>query len=150
MKNSMNGEVEIWKDIPEWEKHYQASTFGRIKSLKANKERILKLCKDFYGYLNVTLSKDGKVITRKVHKLIAMTFHNHVPCGYELVVDHDDNNKENNYASNLKIITHRKNCSKDRKGGSSNYIGVTYHQKNKNWIPRIIINYKRNKFRFFH
>lgn len=38
-------ENEIWKDIPNYEGIYQASNFGRIKSLKrygVSKNRILK------------------------------------------------------------------------------------------------------------
>ena len=55
---------EIWKPIPGYE-GYEASTLGRIRSLKYGKIRILKPFKTKKGYLRVNLWKDGK---RKSHK----------------------------------------------------------------------------------
>jgi hypothetical protein len=76
--------TEQWKDIIGYENIYQASTFGRIKSMKRRrvgrtnistlvKERIRKqsLCE---GYLKLTLHKSGKITKKYVHILIAETF----------------------------------------------------------------------------
>ena len=48
--------------------------------------------------------------------------------GSNFVVDHIDNNPQNNKLENLQIITHRENCSKDkwRKGKTSVFTGVGY------------------------
>ena len=96
---------EIWKDVPGYESLYQVSSLGRVKSLQRYvnnnggkqllKERLLKfgLSK---GYYNVVLYKNKKNKNIKVHKLVAMAFLNHKPNGYELVIDHINNNKLDN------------------------------------------------------
>lgn len=38
---------EIWKDIPEWEGFYQASTFGRVRSV----DRVL-MKQNSHGFLS--------------------------------------------------------------------------------------------------
>ena len=110
---------EIWKDIPNYEGYYQVSNLGRVKSLKryvkfmhCNKlinERILKGGIGSRGYLVVILSKDKKPKTFEVHKLVAIAFLGHKPCGYKRVVNHIDNNPVNNKASNLEIVSQREN-----------------------------------------
>lgn len=142
---------ELWKDIVNYETLYKVSSFGRIKSLSREvlskggsfrtlKEKILKQTPDSKGYLTVSLSNKGKVKLKRVHKLVAIAFHNHVPNGYEIVVDHKDGNILNNYESNLQEISNRENSSKDRKGYSSKYVGVSF-SKNK-WIAKIYIKGK--------
>ena len=91
---------EYWKDKKDYEGHYQVSNFGRVKSIKFGKERILKLRTDKKtGYLHVVLCKDGKTKAFTVHRLVAEAFlpnpHNY-PC-----VNHKDENKQNNNVSNL-------------------------------------------------
>lgn len=92
---------EIWKDIPDYECLYQASNFGRIRSLNridnCNKPRIGKILKFFKsknGYFQVWLSKNGKAHIFLVHKLIAKTFLEN-PHNY-LYINHIDGNKSNN------------------------------------------------------
>lgn len=145
----MQKQEEIWKDIPNYEGLYQASNLGRIKSLarfvnsKANskrfkKEKILKGTIRQEGYLTVGLRKR----TIDVHKLIAICFLNHTPCGYELVVDHINLNKLDNRAENLRIITQRKNSNLKHIKSTSKYTGVSWNNKNKNWISYISIKKK--------
>lgn len=52
---------EEWKIIENYEE-YQISTLGRVKSLKHNKERLLRLSKNSKrgGYMYVRLCKNGK------------------------------------------------------------------------------------------
>lgn len=90
---------EIWKDILGYEGLYQVSNFGRVKSLKFGKERILKLTKDKDGYLIVNLYKNNKSKTFKVHRLVAEAF---IPNPDNLPqVNHKDEDKSNNILSNL-------------------------------------------------
>ena len=118
---------EIFKDIPNYEGLYQVSNLGRVKSLKRNvicggsfsgfktvNERILKPSKTTHGYFKVGISINGKLKNIDVHRLMANTFLNNKE-NKNLVVDHIDNDKTNNNISNLQLITHRENCSKDRK-----------------------------------
>ena len=127
---------EEWKKIKEFE-HYQVSSFGRVKSLKFDKEKILKQNKSGSGYLNISLYKDSKPKTITVHKLVAIGFLNHITSGCNIIVDHIDNNKSNNRLDNLQIITQRLNVSKDKK---TKFTGV-YKSKNK-WRSRIKVNGK--------
>lgn len=90
---------EIWKDIKGYEGIYQVSDLGRVRSLKFGKERILVGRKDSDGYLRVGLCKDGKEKTCRVHRLVAEAF---IPNPDGLPqVNHKDERKSNNVASNL-------------------------------------------------
>jgi len=145
-------EKEIWKDVPNYEGIYQVSNLGRVKSLsrivisynggRLIKERILKQSDGWCNYLTVLLCNDGKRKTITVHKLVAIVFLGHIPNGYEKVVDHINNVRTDNRLENLQIITARENCTKDRKKGSSIYIGVCWSKDRKKWISQIRIKNK--------
>lgn len=137
--------MEIFKDIKGYEGCYQVSDFGNVRSLKWGKIKRLKSHIDKRGYYFATLCYKGKVKTFYIHQLIAITFLNHIPNGHKIVVDHIDNNKSNNHISNIQLVTHRYNSSKDVKNTSSNYTGVSWHKIMKKWISYIVIN-KKLKF----
>ena len=99
--------METWKNIKGYEGLYQVSSEGRIKSLKRNKERILKPIADCWGYQVVNLHTGGKQKRLKVHRLVCEAFHENPdgkPC-----VNHIDENKTNNCASNLEWCTYAEN-----------------------------------------
>lgn len=140
---------EMFDDMPDYEGIYQVSTFGRVKSLerkvrhylgglKIVKTKIMKPS-NCLGYLIMNLSKFSKITSHKVHQLVAITFLGHKRCGFKIVVDHKDNIKTNNYEWNLQLITTRENTSKDRKGGTSKYIGVSWCNTKKIWRAQIVI-----------
>ena len=109
---------EIWRDIEGYEGLYQVSDQGRVKSLertfidKIGRERYVKECIlkpviDQYGYLLVSLYAGGKQKVHKVHRLVCQAFHDNQenkPC-----VNHIDENKTNNAASNLEWCTYEEN-----------------------------------------
>lgn len=135
--------MEIFKDIPGYEGSYQVSNLGRVKSLKLNREKILKPNINGGGYLYVILCNKGKFKTIRVHQLVAMAFLNHTPDGtHKIVVDHRNNDKQDNRLSNLQLISARKNSSKDKKGGTSKYTGVCWHKRDNKWLSSIEINGK--------
>lgn len=123
-------EQEIWKDIPGYEGHYQASNFGRIKSLQRkvrftgrwNKE-LLRLIPEKIlkhenkingaGYYGVVLGR-GK--SEMVHRLVCLAF-NGLPTKTKFQVNHKDCNKLNNHAKNLEWISHKKNMRHAVKNG---------------------------------
>lgn len=108
---------EIWRDIVGYKGQYQVSNLGRVKSLyinnydintktfkKIERERILKPHDNKKGYLIVKLNKKSC----KVHRLVAEAF---IPNPNNLPqVNHKDENKENNRASNLEFCTNKYNA----------------------------------------
>lgn len=115
---------EIWKDIPNYEGLYQASNFGRIKSIQYfnhtnNKiyprDKILKPILNEKGYCRVDLSKSGKSKRHRVHRLVAKTF---LPNPYNLLeVNHIDGNKQNNNVNNLEWCSRSYNMKEAYKLG---------------------------------
>lgn len=106
----MPRDEEIWKLVTGYEGLYEVSSHGRVKSPGNNKERkekILKFGLDRGGYQLVTLCKNGKQKTPKVHRLVAIHFinnPNNKPC-----VNHLDGDKTNNYYLNLEWCTYSEN-----------------------------------------
>ena len=126
---------EEWKPVKDYEGLYEVSNLGRVKSLRFNKERILKPIKDGRGYINVGLSSKKHL----VHQLVAINFLNHTPCGMKLVVDHINNNPLDNRLENLQLISFRENSSKDIKNKSSKYTGVSWDKSRNKWTSTIYI-----------
>ena len=100
---------EYWKPVLGYEGHYQVSNFGRVKSIKFGKERILKPGKNAKGYLQVCLWKNGKGKTFRVNRLVAEAF---LPNPDSLPeVNHKDENKLNNNAENLEWCNRKFNIN---------------------------------------
>lgn len=108
--NLKNLKNEIWKDIKNYEKLYQVSNYGRIKSLGRYhkfpnggiykiKSRILKSYHDVGNYLFVTLfNNESKKKQMKVHRLVAQAFipnYNNYPQINHKNCIRDDNKVEN-------------------------------------------------------
>ena len=101
--------IEIWKPVVGYEGLYEVSNWGRIKSTKYGKERILKLIKDKDGYLFVRLYKNGIIKNYFVHRLVAQAF---IPNPDNLPqVNHKDENPINNVVSNLEWCDAKYNCN---------------------------------------
>jgi hypothetical protein len=135
-------EKEEWRPIPNFEGVYEVSSYGKVKSLRFNKELILKQRIGTRGYFIVGLY-DNKTITRDIHQLVAESFLNHKPCGLKLVVDHINNNRLDNRVENLRIVTQRENANKKHIKSTSKYTGVHWQEDNKKWRASIIINGKK-------
>lgn len=104
--------MEIFKEIEGYEGLYEVSNLGNVKSLNYNKtkiERILKAEKDIGGYLRVALRKQGKQKHYKIHRLVAQAFIPN-PNNYKQV-NHIDEDKTNNAASNLEWCSAKYNSS---------------------------------------
>ena len=102
---------EVWKDIPWFEWLYQASNQWQIRSIifRNNKtikkrELILKYqINKWYCY--VWLHLNGKVYTKKVHRLVLSAF----LWDSTLHCNHKDKNRLNNKLSNLEWVTTKEN-----------------------------------------
>lgn len=89
---------EVWKDCKGYEGFYQVSNLGRVWSVRS--QSYLTGCPDKDGYLRVNLTaKNGKTKTEKIHRLTAIAFIPN-PTGLP-VVNHKDQNKQNNNINNL-------------------------------------------------
>lgn len=105
----MENQKEIWKDIAGFEGLYQVSSFGRVKSFYGKKEHILRPGNQRNNYLFVILCKDGKRKSYLVHRLVANAF---IPNPNKLpVINHLDENKQNNFVSNIEWCSYSYNNS---------------------------------------
>lgn len=105
---------EIFVDIKNYDGRYKIGNKGTVIGISRskdnrynNKQWILKQYEDRNGYMYVTLQKDKKRKTIKVHRLVAEHFienKNNYPC-----VNHIDSNRKNNDVSNLEFCTHKQN-----------------------------------------
>src|SRR3990172_703465 len=106
----MNNNLEIWKDIPSYEGIYQASSFGKIRSLNfKNTHRCLLMNQTIGndGYLCLNLYKNGIPKIIRVHRIIAKVF---VPNpSNKICINHKDGNKKNNHINNLEWCTYSEN-----------------------------------------
>lgn len=145
-------EIETWKDIIGLEGLYQVSDLGRVKSLgrkdfagRNRKEKFLRPGIDSSGYLSVVLLNLKIQKTKRIHKLVAITFLDHEPCKYEKVINHKNFIKTDNRLENLEIVTHRENTNLKHIKSSSKYTGVTWDKRRMRWAAQIQIN-KKNKY----
>lgn len=99
--------MEIWKDIDGYEGLYRVSSHGDVISVRSG--NLMTPAVDKYGYFNVCLTKDGRSVSRKVHRLVAQAFIEN-PLNKEQV-NHIDENKANNSVSNLEWATARENTN---------------------------------------
>lgn len=111
---------EIWKDIKDYEGKYQVSNLGRVKSLdriinfsdgrvRKFSGKLLKPALAGNGYFFVTLASNQNNKRCYVHRLVAEAF---IPNSKNLPqVNHLDENKTNNTASNLEWCTAKENIN---------------------------------------
>ena len=141
---------EIWKDILGYDYKYQISNLGRLKrvtSFHKNKENTITVGSfDTRGYLRTNLTKDGKNIGKKLHRLVAEYFLEDY--SEHLTINHINFKKEDNRVCNLEIMSVRDNVfdyivKNVKPNSSSNFMGVSYHKDLEKWTTRVIYKGKR-------
>lgn len=109
---------ERWAAIPGYEGRYEASTLGRIRSLRRRNRNIdeprpeplvLKQATMPQGYMLVDLA--GR--TRRVHRLVLAAFRGDSP----LEANHIDHDPGNNRLENLEYVTRSENVLHSVKAG---------------------------------
>ena len=130
---------ESFKPIDGYD-NYSISNYGNVKNSKTN--RILKQRNHPEGYKLVDLSKNGKVKTFRVHRLVGMAFLENVD--NKPLIDHIDENKSNNNVKNLRWATQKDNsCNRGKtKNNKSGFKGVSFHKPSKTYRAQIKINDK--------
>ncbi|AZF89223.1 HNH nuclease like protein [Bacillus phage vB_BthM-Goe5] len=105
-----------WRSVEGYEGLYLVSETGVIKSEdrvvkhsrggnKRLKSKTLTHKVDKYGYAEVSLSKDGKRTSCKVHRLVAQAFVDNPNEDNNTHINHKDEDKLNNHKDNLEWCT---------------------------------------------
>ena len=105
---------EVWKDVAGYEGYYQVSNKGNVHSVARVSSQgkkcgglTLKPRNVGYGYLQVSLYKNGKMKQKFIHRLVAEAF---IPNPESLPqINHIDEVKTNNELSNLEWCTREYN-----------------------------------------
>jgi len=127
----MNNLGEVWKKIKEFP-DYEISNLGRIKSFKNRKEKILE---PYYSrkHLQVSLYKNKKRSRKYIHHLVYETFKDY-KLKEDECVHHVDQDPENNYVDNLKLMTKSKHHSLHNKGKNHPMYGKHFSDDRKRKI----------------
>lgn len=110
--------MEEWRDIVGYEGLYQVSNYGRVKSIARSyrhNDKILKQDLKSNGYWQVHLCRNSKSKWHHVHRLVAMAFITKAD-GCD-IVNHIDNNRQNNHVINLEWTTMKDNIQHAAKQG---------------------------------
>lgn len=129
---------EVWRDVFGYDGAYQVSDLGRVRSHKSGEWRVLRPGTNSGGYSTVSLHKDKKQNTIKVHRLVADAFiHNDDESKTQ--INHIDECKQNNRVSNLEYCTAQYNMT---------YNGLQYRRNTKRRKIKPLYNpdltYKQN------
>lgn len=117
MKKIEDYQYEVWKPIVGFEKLYEISNHGRVKSLVEmwrdkkpyGRELIMSANKVGKGYLGLQIKKNQEYKRFTIHRLVALHFIPN-PNGYKQI-NHKDGNKVNNHYSNLEWCSAEQNIN---------------------------------------
>lgn len=102
---------EVWKDIKGYP-HYKVSNLGNVMSNYKKDWHLIKLSKQYAGYLRVTLFNKNGAKTKRVHRLVADAFIPN-PEGKE-TVDHINGVRTDNRVENLRWCSIKENNSTEQ------------------------------------
>jgi len=119
------------------------SKFGKHKRKfgEVDYENLIPSGSGYYRIKVQIQNVGGKSFT--IHQIIASVFLNHNIDGSKLVVDHIDSNIKNNSVDNLRVITIRENCSKEKTLKRKYPVGVYYIEKRNCFVSFIRIKDKK-------
>ena len=131
--------MEHWENITGYEGLYMVSNLGRVKSLdrvsrygRRLSGKMLNIGRNKTGYCYVVLCKNGWTKSISVHRLVALTFISNPENLPQ--INHIDEDKTNNNASNLEWVTARQNQNHSaNKKAVSKYPGVFWHPIANKW-----------------
>lgn len=124
----MTNDTPYWAVIDEFPL-YEVSSQGQVRNRTTGKLR--SLSSDRWGYLKLSLSRDGKLFTRRVHRLVLEAFVGRSPQGFEGC--HSDGDKQNNSIENLRWDTHQANMDDLTKTG---VLVIARNKRTKSHCPQ--------------
>src|SRR5258708_4181245 len=154
---------DVWSDVAgEWLRHYQVSNDGRVRCAdifccRGPKPRLyqpmmLTPIMDGDGYWRVALNRPAaRPRSTKVARLVALSFVENDAPDVKIQVDHLNSDKADDKFTNLEWVTvleqQRRRVARLRSLSltSSQYIGVSWVERNQKWSAQIVIE-KRHKF----
>lgn len=105
---------ESWMPVREYEGIYEVSSLGRVRSLprkdsrgRTVRERMMSITQHPSGHQQVKLSKNGRSIQEKLHRVVLIAFTGLPEFGHEVL--HSDGNPANNSITNLRWGTRSEN-----------------------------------------
>jgi len=98
---------EVWSIIEDYP-NYMISNHGRVMNIKRGRTLKPSLRS---GYPSIVLCNHVGKKAHVIHRLVGVYYVPN-PCGYP-IIEHDDDNKENNYATNLFWTTEQYNREKE-------------------------------------
>jgi hypothetical protein len=117
--------MEIWKKVKGYERLYEISSYGRIRSIDKivnnqfkhyfKKGKMLSPRSGKLNYLGIILSNDGIKKRYYIHRLVAENFL--IKNNENEVVNHKDFNTKNNNVNNLEWCTQKQNIKHSSKYG---------------------------------
>jgi hypothetical protein len=117
--------------------------YGKYNPYYEYREIDLSKLKLSLGYYKIGIEvKSIGYKTAAVHQLVAAAFLDYKFQGYKNVVDHIDSNTINNNVSNLRVVSHRENTSKERSIKKGLPVGVCFENFTKKYKAQIVINGK--------
>lgn len=102
--------------------YYLVSNTGEIKGVKTGKVRKKNINHEGYYYVCISLGSRNIKPLIKIHRAVAETFLKNV--NNDLVINHKDGNKLNNYTKNLEFCTYQFNSIHAVKLGLNDYSNV--------------------------
>ena len=98
---------EEWRDVVGYEGLYQVSNMGRAYNVR--KKCLCRHQVTPKGYIDISLSKNGKSTYQKLHRLIYIAFVGSIDLGKE--IDHVNAIRHDNRLSNLRLVSHKENMN---------------------------------------
>ena len=122
----INGELIIeWRDTYIYGEKYEVSNTGLVRNKTTG--QILKPHEDGKGYLRISLSRNNKQVTIKVHRAVAIAFIEN-PLNLPQV-NHKDTDKKNNAVDNLEWISNYDNMQHAIRNGLTNHVEYAGRKK---------------------
>lgn len=133
--------VVIWKPVDGFS-NYEVSNFGHVRNITTGKILKNKVNKR-RGYAYVNLWKNSKSASKTVHRLVATAYIPNIKNTKN--VDHINNNKTDNHATNLRWATTSENAMNQKlsTANTSGHKGVSYDKRRNKWAVQIILNGKK-------